>query len=599
VKLFQILTEEALAELTREQAEEYRDALRATAEKIHAKDPETVGELPPDELLAEMRAGVSAIKLANDHIAALDAAAEPEDEMAALAAEAMSTEAPEPDAEPAPEEDDPPAEEEEPAEEPAEPAEGEGGEESPDAASELTQAALALAEAAKALNASAPREVVDTASSTLPKPRPERQPVEAKQSVALTAAAEGLGLAIGAPFEDEVALAAAMIHKRRNFGHMTAREDVPVARLDWSDLYPEDRMLSPLDGVERTKAKTDAILASIVKDPNRLTDKGLIASGGICAPVTPYYDLMVISQADRPVRASLPSFLASRGGIQFATPPTMADVGTAIGIITAAEDGAGGSAATKTCQVLECPDWNEVDVSIIYHCIQTSNLTNRTFPEQLAQFNQLVMAALARLAESTLLDGIDGQSTQVTAADIGLGASGALLTEILVAAEGMRSRHRMTPGATLRVMLPEWAASLMVSDVIRSQFQRFDTDTARITALLRSFNVEPTFYLDGSTGDSQIFGAQSAGALLPYPSTVKWFMFPEGSFLYLDGGTLELGLVRDSVLNSTNEFQIFGEFFENVAFIGVESLAVTSTVCDNGVVSLPDTITCGDYSNGG
>jgi hypothetical protein len=41
------------------------------------------------------------------------------------------------------------------------------------------------------------------------------------------------------------------------------------------------------------------------------------------------------------------------------------------------------------------------------------------------------------------------------------------------------------------------------------------------------------------------------------------------------------------VLNATNDFQMFGEVFENYAKVGIESLAVTSTVCANGVVSAP------------
>jgi hypothetical protein len=45
------------------------------------------------------------------------------------------------------------------------------------------------------------------------------------------------------------------------------------------------------------------------------------------------------------------------------------------------------------------------------------------------------------------------------------------------------------------------------------------------------------------------------------------------------------GLVRDSILNSTNDFEIFGESFENVAFVGVESLAVTSNIADIGVTA--------------
>jgi hypothetical protein len=48
--------------------------------------------------------------------------------------------------------------------------------------------------------------------------------------------------------------------------------------------------------------------------------------------------------------------------------------------------------------------------------------------------------------------------------------------------------------------------------------------------------------------------------------------------LFLDGGTLDLGLVRDSTLNSTNDYKIFLETFEGVAKVGVESLRVTTPV---------------------
>jgi hypothetical protein len=43
-----------------------------------------------------------------------------------------------------------------------------------------------------------------------------------------------------------------------------------------------------------------------------------------------------------------------------------------------------------------------------------------------------------------------------------------------------------------------------------------------------------------------------------------------------------LGVVRDSSLNATNDHQIFGETWENVAFVGVESLWGTVTICPSG-----------------
>ena len=54
---------------------------------------------------------------------------------------------------------------------------------------------------------------------------------------------------------------------------------------------------------------------------------------------------------------------------------------------------------------------------------------------------------------------------------------------------------------------------------------------------------------------------------LPITEPVVDLAWPEGTFL-LDGGTLELGIIRDSVLNSTNDFLLFGETFENTAKLG-------------------------------
>jgi hypothetical protein len=391
-----------------------------------------------------------------------------------------------------------------------------------------------------------------------------------------------------------------MIRRRNQFGHIgedVSGEKMTIARADWSDLYPPERTLGgdPIANQALIAAATDqeAIKAEMRRRRTaQMENPSLVAAGGLCAPVTPYYQLQMLSTADRPVRAALASFNADRGGIRYARPAALTAIDTAIGQISAADDALGGTFSTKTCQVIDCPPFSETDVETLFHCLQFGNLGARTFPELVAQWNQLVLAAQARQAESFLLTEIDAASTQVTAQNLGLGATASLLGQILAAANGMRNRHRMDPDAVLRILLPAWTVDLLVSDVIRSQFQRFDTDAARITALLRSFNVEPTFHLDGAAGRGQVFGAQGNGALLPFPEDVTWYLFPEGSFLHLDGGSLELGLVRDSVLNSTNDFQIFGESFEHVAFVGVEALAVDSRVCDSGTVSAPHATDC-------
>jgi hypothetical protein len=104
-----------------------------------------------------------------------------------------------------------------------------------------------------------------------------------------------------------------------------------------------------------------------------------------------------------------------------------------------------------------------------------------------------------------------------------------------------------------------------------------------VDAWFSARHINVTWHLDGESG--QIFGAQNAGSLLDFPSTVVWYLFSEGTFLFLDGGTLDLGLVRDSSLNSTNDYKMFVETFEGVAKVGVESLRISSALVVNGASS--------------
>jgi hypothetical protein len=74
-------------------------------------------------------------------------------------------------------------------------------------------------------------------------------------------------------------------------------------------------------------------------------------------------------------------------------------------------------------------------------------------------------------------------------------------------------------------------------------------------------------------------GALAAGRLPSIPAApaeVTWAIIPEGTFLVADGGTLDLGIVRDSILNSTNDFEIFAETFEGAAVL--PPMWITSTV---------------------
>jgi hypothetical protein len=477
---------------------------------------------------------------------------------------------------------------EEPAEEPVAEAEPvQEPEQAPEAEPVEAEAeAEPVAEVAEPVAASAALE-----RRPLPRVQVKHQPKEIeRQGIALLAAAGIPGFSDSALIETKHDLATAMIRKREQ--HTSTKqgvsEKVIVASADYGDQYPEERNLT----TGNPMAKIENVVAPWALGVNPDTGgEALLASGGLCAPVAPYYDLLGVETAARPVRDALATFMAGRGGINAGAPPTIADV-TGVGIKTEAEDAAGGTFATKECQVVACPAFTETFVDMVYRCLQFGNLNARAWPELVARWTDLSIAAHARTAETNLLDGIGAASTAVTEGQE-YGAVSDLIGAILKAAAGMRSRHRMDATARFRAILPAWILDLLSWDLVNQQFGRFEFTRDGVIALLRRYGVEPSFTLDGETGEGQVFGAQSAGDLLGFPVEVVWYIFPEGSFLFLDAGELNLGIVRDSVLNSTNDYQIFAETFENVAYVGVESLKVTSVLCPNGEVAAPTTaFTC-------
>jgi hypothetical protein len=304
----------------------------------------------------------------------------------------------------------------------------------------------------------------------------------------------------------------------------------------------------------------------------------------------------------RPVRDALPSFRAERGGINVPAPTTVSDAAGAITVITADDDELGGTFATKACLDLDCPVYTETAVTIISHCREFGNLNAMAWPEKIAHENEITMAEHARVAESYLLSRIKAQSIAVTGGATTLGAL-IYLVDVLEKAEyGIRSRLRMPSDARFQFLAPRVLLDMLLVDTVANQFDRYRTE-GEITSYLASIGIDVTWYIDTasprpgvSDGTSQIAdAAQGAGAVEGFPSVYEAAFFPSGTFLHLDMAELNLGIVRDSTLNSTNDFQIFGESFENVARIGPAQAAywMTLDICPTGAFPPAGTVrTC-------
>ena len=402
----------------------------------------------------------------------------------------------------------------------------------------------------------------------------DRQPVvqvfEAAP-VAITAGADIPGYTAGSTINDMNEVASAMekrIHSLRRVNGGDGEQHI-VASI--TTQYPEERTLST-DALSNA-AKIDAVIGQ----------DALVASGGHAAPFEVKYD--IFSQGSttvRPVRDALPRFQADRGGIRFVTPPSFAsgDYADAVGVWTAAVD-ADPQSATKTSYTVTAAGENTVSTDAVTLQLQFGNLMTRAYPELIARHNELALVQHAREAEANLLSKIGNLSTAVTTSSL-IGFGRDFLVQIRRAAVAYRSRHRIDPKTTLKAIIPSWVYDAIAADLTLAMpgDNTLAVSESEINGYLATVNVDLVASLD-----QNVFGAQGAGSLLEFPDSFSWFLFAEGTFLFLDGGTLDLGIIRDSSLVGTNDYKMFTETFENVAKVGVEALKITSTISINGVAA--------------
>jgi Ni,Fe-hydrogenase III small subunit len=334
--------------------------------------------------------------------------------------------------------------------------------------------------------------------------------------------------------------------------------------------------------------------------------RAIVAAGGLGAPEEVRYDLYdLVGVTDRPVRDVLPVFVTERGGIRFMKAPTLADVNGVTGLWTIEDD-----IDALTDPLVRKPSFRVqpgpevvVDTQAITMIMTFGNLMTRAYPELVARHTELALVAHARVAEQLLLTQIGALSTAVDTTPQVAGAVQEILYTIAKAVSGYRNRHRMTTLTPLRAILPAWFKEVLKADLAFGEggLQNFAAADAAIEGFFRASNVNVTWALDGEAGqdyaaitETLLFGGAGQGnhtVLADFPDEIIWYLFAEGTFSFMDGGTLDLGLVRDSTLNAANDYQTFVETFENVVKFGSESLRIRSAYRPTGAAGGQVTLT--------
>lgn len=425
----------------------------------------------------------------------------------------------------------------------------------------------------------------------------------------LKATAESVGVTAGHVFENPNDMNEAMFEKWLSLSKSGDGMPHMTTRMEYKHMFsPEQTLYSgaPDEITDKVLAYVQARRDDINGggDGSGALNRLRVASGGVPGPAEPRYGQITYGQADRPLRDALPNFLAARGQIVYNGSPTLADIvldtgAGAIGTVTSAQDASG---ATKDIQEISAPTATTVTVEAETMRFSQGNFADRFFPERTAAFMRLGQVAYARHNDALRLADIKTNCTKYTDTPAIYGAYRDLKRQFLGQTEQLEDLVRDF-NMPVRVLMPEFVPAMLAADMATQQAGdgTYLATEEGMRADMESWdpNVNITWLKDSIRGRLSTSPSGQSPRSAGFDADVEWAMFPEGAFLFLDGGQLDLGIIRDTVVSATNKFQTFYESWEAVAPLISSTLCfwMTSSLCADGAAQVATSI--GKCSAGG
>lgn len=329
----------------------------------------------------------------------------------------------------------------------------------------------------------------------------------------------------------------------------------------------------------------------------------LVAGGGWCAPSETRYDFFNIACEDGMI--DLPTVGITRGGIHFPISPSLADAlggGTAFGgfsatfsntsnpwLWTEADDILTVTGATnKPCIRVPCPTFDEERLECYGICLTAGNLADSAYPEATQNMIQLLMSAHAHAMNARLIALMLANSsatTVITGGAVTDAAAPKLYNAVGLAATDYRARYGMCIDDVLEVVLPYWVREVIRGDLAwKAGVELQAVTNAEVDSYFVARNVRVQWVNDWQVRGSSQFG--NATAMTAWPTTVDFLIYAAGTFIHGSGLSLDLGVIRDSVLNAENDHTAaWSEECHLVARVGHESRRYTVGFNVNGSTS--------------
>src|SRR5215207_1883812 len=346
---------------------------------------------------------------------------------------------------------------------------------------------------------------------------------------------------------------------------------------------------------------------------SRENQEALLAGGGWCAPSEIRYDFFNIGDPPDGL-VDLPTVGVTRGGIRYPTSPSLADVLTPAfgGFSTTFSSASVPFLWTETDDIatvtgtpnkptvrVPCPSFAEQRLECYGFQVTAGNLTDSAYPEATRNFLRMILAAHEHAMNGRIIAlMVAASSSAITTG--GFAVSGApvfnqVLGGLALAAVDYRARYGMNDGAVLEVVAPKWLLGAIVSDLAWRSGGGADllnTTNAQINGYLANRGVRVQWVDDYQVRAAGLPGV--SGGLTAWPNNADVLVYAAGTFIRGDGLTLDLGVIRDSVLNAENDFTAaFTEECHLVARVGHESRRYNIDFSVNGAG--PAAVAAGSY----
>lgn len=417
--------------------------------------------------------------------------------------------------------------------------------------------------------ASAPARRANPRSVARRTQRPSAPPAESTD-VVITASADVPGFGNGQTI-DRNGIAKALHARARGLGDSKGRRtphNVASVSMPYSDALT----------ITETTVDPWAVVDEAVRSELEGKDAtALVASGGWCAPSETIYDLFSVVSRDGLL--DLPSVSVSRGGIMYPDYIGLSAADDALWTWSEANDENPGSDgdATKPCVKIPCPTFSECRLGAEGLCVTHGNLMDRAYPEMTRYFVDLVMTAHLHRMSNAQVAAIIATAEAVTVTSAPSDAAGDILNAIDLQVADYRSEHLMSESVVLEGTFPQWWHGAIRSTLaMRNGVDKLAVSNAEINGYFTTRNVRPQFL----AGYDPIYNAAAATA---WPTDSTFLLAPAGGYVLADGGSIDLGVVRDSTLNETNDFTAaWSEQFYCVLQRGPAAREVTVTTAVDG-----------------